>query len=417
MTAGTATTAAGTGTVRPGRSVAVLVAAQLLSGVGVASSVAVGGVLAEQVSGTSAAAGVAQTASIVGAGLVSVPLAELASRHGRRAGLGAGFGLGAVGAAVVLVAAVLGWLPLMLLGMLAFGSSTAAGLQSRYAAAEVSSPARRARTMSLVVWSTTVGSVVGPNLSQAGADLGTGVGLPALAGPYLISVTVFVLAAAVLWLGLPVQPAPPAADGPRVPARRVLLDAMSSPTLRLGIVAVVCGHAMMVSVMVMTPVHMTHQGMSLTLVGLVISIHVLGMYAASPLFGWLADRFGSRLVLGLGVALFVLAFLGGALAPDHHGLGSVWLSVALGLLGLGWSACLIGGSALMARGAADATRVRLQGQVDSAMSLVAAATAAVSGPVLALGGYPAVNLVGAGVLAVLVVVALTSSHADAAGRT
>ncbi|WP_197429706.1 MFS transporter [Auraticoccus cholistanensis] len=402
-----------------GRRVAVLVAAQLLSGVGVASGVAVGGVLAEQLAGTASAAGTAQTASIVGAGLVAIPLSELASRHGRRIGLGVGFGLGALGALAVLVSAVLGWFVLMLLGMLLFGSATAAGLQSRYAAAELARPGRRAQTMSLVIWSTTVGSVIGPNLSQVGSDLGVGLGVPAPAGPYLFSLVVFAASALVLVVGIPPTRTRTSADAaPRTPARVVVGAALRHPATRLGIVAVVAGHAMMVSVMVMTPVHMTHHGMSLNLVGLVISVHILGMYAASPLFGWLADRAGARTVLAVGVVLFVLAFLGGAFSPAGHGAeggGHWWLAVALGLLGLGWSACLIGGSALMAQGGPDEARMRLQGTVDSAMNLVAAAMAALSGPVLAVGGYPSVNLLGAAVLAGLVAVALTSRERP--GRT
>ncbi|WP_198671902.1 MFS transporter, partial [Desertihabitans aurantiacus] len=398
------------------RGVTVLVLAQLLTGVGVASGIAVGGVLAEQLAGTASAAGIAQTASIVGAGLTSVPLAELASRAGRRVGLGVGAGAAALGALCVLGAAVLGWLALMVLGMLLFGSATAVGLQSRYAAAELAVPERRARTLSVVVWSTTVGAVIGPNLSEPGDDLGIRLGLPALAGPFLLSLLVFLAAAMVLGLGFPARRPVPATDGPdlpRVSALRLLAGALREPSLRIGVVAVVTGHAMMVSVMVMTPVHMNHQGMSLTLVGLVISIHILGMYAASPVFGWLTDRFGPLPVVLGGAGLFVLAFLGGAFSPQGHDAsgGPWWLAVALCLLGLGWSACLIGGSALLAAASPAAGGVRLQGAVDSAMSLGAAALAALAGPVLAVGGYPSVNLLGGVALAALLVVVLTARTA------
>lgn len=398
---------------RNGPGIRWLVLAQLLSGIGVASGVAVGGVLAESLAGTASAAGTASTASIVGAGLVALPLAAIAARHGRRGGLAVGFGLGALGAAVVLTATISGQYWLLLIGMVLFGSATAAGLQSRYAAAELARPERRATTMSVVIWSTTVGSVIGPNLSQPGSDLGERFGVPSPAGPYLLSVAVFVIAAMAMLIGLP-RVVPGAEHGGRGGTGRALLAALRAPGTRLGIVAVVAGHAMMVSVMVMTPVHMHHQGMSLTLVGIVISVHVLGMYALSPVFGWLADRIGARWVVWIGAALFVGAFVLGGLSPQHpqahgeHATSPVALTIALLMLGLGWSACLIGGSALIAAGQADGDRMRLQGAVDSSMSLFAAVLAALAGPVLALGGYPSVNLLGAAVLAALVVVALTS---------
>lgn len=382
-----------------------LVVAQLLCGMGIASGVAVGGVLAEQVAGTAAAAGSAQTASIIGAGLLALPLSTLASRYGRRGGLAAGFGLGALGAVLVLLATLGSQLWLLLLGMGLFGSATAAGLQSRYAAGELSRPQRRATAMSVVIWSTTVGSVIGPNLSQPGSDLGERLGIVAPGGPYLISAVVFVLAALVMLFGLPrVRPA----DAAPVRGHTIgaLTAALREPGSRLGIVAVVTGHAMMVAVMVMTPVHMNHQGMSLVLVGLVISIHILGMYAASPLFGALTDRIGARWVIGLGAIMFVLAFVLGATAPEsagHHGTGNPWqLMVALSLLGLGWSACLIGGSSMIAGATTGSQGIRLQGAVDSAMSLIAAIGAALSGPVLAVWGYAGVNVLGAVVLLGLV---------------
>ncbi|WP_199539289.1 MFS transporter [Desertihabitans brevis] len=400
------------------RGVAVLVVTQLLTGIGVASGVAVGGVLAEELAGTASAAGVAQTASIVGAGLASVPLAELAARSGRRLGLAVGAGAATAGALAVLGAAVLGWLPLMVLGMLLFGAATAVGLQARYAAAELAVPERRARTMSVVIWATTVGAVIGPNLSQPGSEVGVLLGLPGLAGPFLFSVVVFLAATLVLAVGLPARRPEPVTGAERTAARasslRLLVGALRRPSLRIGVVAVVTGHAMMVSVMVMTPVHMNHQGMSLTLVGLVISIHVLGMYAASPVFGWLSDRFGPLPVVLLGAGLFVLAFLGGAFSPESHSSSAPWwLAVALCLLGLGWSACLVGGSAMVAAEAPAAGGVRLQGTVDSAMSLGAAALAALAGPVLAVGGYPSVNLLGAVALVALLVVVLTARTAPA----
>jgi predicted MFS family arabinose efflux permease len=274
--------------------------------------------------------------------------------------------------------------------------------------------------MSIVLWATTVGSVAGPNLSEPGSMLGAALGMNPLSGPYLFSVAAFVLAALVvltLRMGAPggapessrdpaaaagpaasPSPAPPRAMGP-IAALRV---AARNPNALFALVAIVTGQMMMTSVMVMTPVSMNHDGMALDIIGLVISVHVVGMYAASPVFGWLADRIGPRLVAILGACLFVVAFALGAFDAMAPHTDMVRITIALGVLGLGWSAAIIGGSTLLTQSVETRIKVPLQGSVDSLMNFGAAALAALAGPVLAFGGFLAVNVMAACVLAPLV---------------
>jgi MFS family permease len=402
------------------RNQTVLVIGQLLSGVGVASGVAVGGILAAQLAGTTAASGFVQTASALGAGLVAVPLANLAVRAGRRWALSTGFALGAMGAALVLLAAALGQFWLMAVGMLFFGSATAAGLQARYAAVDGAPQEKAGRAMAIVIWATTVGSVAGPNLSEPGRLLGIRLGLVPLSGPFTFSLAAFVTAAliiAVFFL------TPPAADGatppttagtadgrltqpPAVPAKRhgawrALRLASHNPRSLAALAAVTGGHAIMVGVMVMTPVAMNSHGHSLEIIGIVISLHILGMYAASPLFGWLVDRLGAVAVILAGCCIFLAAITLGAIVSDSS--DPMLMSAALVMLGLGWSACLIGGSSLLNQSATAELRVPLQGANDMLMNFAAAGMAALAGPVLAAGGFFWVNMMALAVLVPMVV--------------
>lgn len=383
-----------------------LVVAQLLCGVGIASGVAVGGVLAEKLSGVMGVAGFAQTASIIGAGLMAIPLARLAVRHGRRWSLTLGFTTAAVGAVLILVAATTGQFWLYLIAMVLFGSGTATNLQSRYAAMEFSRPGAEARSMSIVLWATTVGSIAGPNLSAPGANLGKALGLVPLSGPYLFSLVGFVLAA-IVTVGIrpvaghaPGNDPTPAGEAP-VGALAALRTALRAPRAVFAIACIVTGQMMMAAVMVMTPVSMNNDGMSLEFVGIVISVHIVGMYAASPVFGWLTDKTSAQTVAWIGAALFVASFALGAWDGAAHS-AMPRLMAALFLLGLGWSACLIGGSAMLVESVPAHIRVPLQGGVDASMNFGAAALGALAGPVLALGGFFAVNVMAAAVLAVLV---------------
>lgn len=410
-----------------GRRLPVLVASQVLGGIGVASGIAVGGLLAQQVSGSTSLSGLAQTAAVLGAALLAVPLARLAGRSGRGPALAAGYGLGLVGAVLAVLAAVLGWFWLLLLATAAFGGGTAAGLQARYAATDGVAAHVRGRSLSVVVWATTIGSVAGPNLSGAGGALGDAVGIPALSGPYLFSVVAFASAALVVLLGLrdrrprgsgalPDDAAAPsladsATAGPREPVpgtRDVLRLVARTPRALAGMTAVSGGHALMVAVMVMTPVHLGDHGASLRVVGVVISLHIAGMYALSPLVGWAVDRYGAVPVVGAGVVVLGAASATGASAASHD---HRQVAVALVLLGLGWSCTMVAGSALLSASVPEDVRTPVQGAGDLVVGVAAATAGVLAGPVLELAGYAWLNVAALVLLVPVVATALAARRA------
>lgn len=389
------------------RTVAVLSAGVALGGLGVTIGITVGGLLAREVAGGDAAAGLGQTASVLGAALVAVPLARVSDRHGRRAGLALGYGVAVLGALLVVAAAALSSLTLLLVGLFLFGAATSSGLQARYAAADLAEPEHRGRALSLVVWATTIGSVLGPNLAGPGDDLGRALGLPALGGAFVLSIAVF--AVVVLGALLLLRPDPlllarrlaagtsPAGPPPRAGSGAALRAVWATPGGRLGLTAVVVSHAVMVGLMVMTPVHMgaghaAADGTTLRVIGLVISVHVAGMYLFSPVVGWLADRAGRAATVGLGGLLLLLAALVAGTAPAG---AAVQLGIGLFLLGLGWSCGLVAGSTMVTESVDADVRPTAQGATDLLMGLGAAVAGAVGGPLLALGGFGLVAVVSA----------------------
>ncbi|HYU85205.1 MAG TPA: MFS transporter [Kribbellaceae bacterium] len=365
----------------------VLVVSNVLGGVAVASGIAVAGLLAESISGSTSMAGLAATAMTLGAALLAVPLARVARARGRRVSLSAGYVIALSGAVLSILAAQVGSLVLLLVAGCLFGSGSAANLQARYAATDAAEPAHLARALSVVVWATTIGVVLGPNLSGAGGSVGTTLGIAALAGPYLFSVAAFSLALPVVWFGLRrLQRSRPVTAGPpeRQPLASTFRAVFAIPRARLGLTSIAVAHAVMVGVMSMTAVHLRHHGATLTIVGFVISGHVAGMYALSPVMGWLADRAGRIRTIGLGLVILAAAMAIAALAPDHaHGV----TAVALVLLGLGWSACLVSGSALLSESVPAEIRTSAQGLSDLTMGALASIAGTAAGPVLAAYGF------------------------------
>ncbi|MFH8292223.1 MFS transporter [Streptomyces sp. NPDC018059] len=384
------------------RTTGVLIASQILGGLGIPVGIALAPVLATEVSGTEAVSGLAPTASVAGTALLSLPLAALMTSRGRRAGLVLAYAIGALGAGLVVLASVIGSFPLLLLGMAAFGGGSLATLQARFAAADLAEPERRGRAISLVIWATTIGSVLGPNIAAPTSRLFAGTAIPETAGPFLFAAGIFAVAALVVALLLRPDPlltaralAPQEDDTAQSRSLRAGIAAVAaSPMARLALVTVAVSHTVMVSIMVMTPVDLGHHGASLQLVGLVISGHIAGMYAFSPVMGWLADRFGRLSVIGLTVGLLSCAALLAGTAGPSHGQTAAGLFV----LGLGWSAGLVSGSALLTDSVAQPARAAVQGLSDLTMNAAAGVGGAVAGLIVARASYGWLNLVGACVL-------------------
>ncbi|MEK9810158.1 MAG: MFS transporter, partial [Candidatus Nanopelagicales bacterium] len=188
------------------RSVGVLAGSQVLGGIAIAGSVAAGSLIAASVSGSEGVAGLAQTFGVLGAAIFALPLARIALSRGRRASLALGYGLGAAGALVVIAGALWSSIYLVLAGCLFVGVASASGYQARYAAVDLAADDKRGRQLSYVVWAATIGAVLGPNLLEPSGMLGSALGFPQLAGPYIVTAITLVAAAAILLLFLRPDP-------------------------------------------------------------------------------------------------------------------------------------------------------------------------------------------------------------------
>ncbi len=371
------------------RTLAVLAATQMLGGAGLSTTAAVGGLDAARLSGSAAVGGLAPTAAALGAALVGLPLARTAERAGRRIGLRQGYLTATAGAAVASVAVAAGSWRLLIAAAVLIGAATATTLAARFAATDLVAPGQRGRALSVVMWATTTGAVSGPNMAEPARRLASLVGAAPGTGPYLMCAVLFGAAALGVQVGLRPDPllvarSLRAAPVPEAPALR---PADGAPALRapaLATASLVVAQAVMVALMSMAPLHLAHGGAGLHVIGLAISVHVGSMYALSPVFGWLSDRVGRRTVLGLGAGLLVASALLASTAAPH---AALLLSAALAGLGVGWSAVLVSGSALLIDAVHAADRARVQGRTDAVMNLSGALGGGVAGAIVAATSY------------------------------
>lgn len=391
------------------RTIKVLALGQVLGGFGLGSVLSIGSLLAKDLSGSEAWAGSAATFSTLGSAIWAIPLARLAYTRGRRVSLAMGAGFAITGAIAVINAAGLRSFPLLLLGIFLLGAGSATSLQARFAATDIPSAGKTGRSIGLVVWATTVGAVTGPNLFGPGEELGRALGLAPLAGPFLFTVAAQTCSTLVFWFGLRPDPLKYAQelrkDAVKVKHKISFKSAIDTlkqyPVARFAVISIALSHMVMVSVMAMTPVHLQHMGYDIVVVGFTISLHIAGMYALSPVMGFLADKVGKIQTIFIGQALFVMALL---LAGLGHA-DRLMVTIGLTLLGLGWSAATVAGSALLSATLPMEEQTNVQGLSDSIMNLSGAFGGAVAGLLLAsfhFEGLNAIALVPVAVVTVLI---------------
>lgn len=374
------------------RTLQTLAGAQSLSGLGYSSTVAAGSLLVASITKSEALAGLAQTFGVLGAAAMALPLANLTRRGGRRLALSSGYAIGALGAVLAVIGGATELLPILFLGTFLVGAAAASGYQARYAAVDLATQDNRARSLSLVVWASTIGSVLGPNLIGPVGNFATSIGFPRLTGPYMFSAIMLGLGSAVIWFRLKPDPyltstashSEESSSKTKIPTKEVLAHIASRPNALLGLLALSMGHLIMVAVMVMTPVHMAHVDVSLNIIGLVISVHIAGMYALSPVVGYLTDRLGRQQVIAIGGLILVSSAIISGTAPANN---EIQLGIGLFLLGLGWSCTLIAGSTLLSESVSDHYRAPAQGTSDLIMNLSAAVGGALAGVIIAFLSY------------------------------
>jgi MFS family permease len=391
------------------KTVKVLAGGQALGGFGLGATLSVGAIMAVELSGSTAWSGAAATLSTLGSAFSAIPLANLAYRKGRRIALASGAALAIFGASAMILAAATRSFPIELIALFMLGAGSAVSLQARFAATDLPLNRPKAKDLSLVVWATTLGAVIGPNLIAPGEAFGLSIGMPHLAGPFLFTIAAQLGSTLVFWFGLRPDPLIVARDMAGLsekrknPGFKAAIEVIRAvPLAGYAVLTIALSHMVMVSVMSMTPAHLSAEGHSLSDVGLTISLHIAGMYAFAPVFGWLSDKFGPRKTIVLGQLIFIASLVVAGLGQSDF----LMVIIGLFLLGIGWSASTVSASALLSQALGVEQRTKVQGFSDSLMNFSGAFGGAVSGTILATYSFSGLNA--AALLPVVLIVFATS---------
>ncbi|MGR3777813.1 MFS transporter [Bacillus paramycoides] len=398
------------------RTLIIVSISQMFGGAGLAAGITVGALLAQQMIGTDAYAGLPAAMFTLGSAVAAFIVGKLSQRYGRRVGLATGFMVGGLGAIGVVMAAVTNSIILLLASLLIYGAGTATNLQARYAGTDLADKKQRATAVSITMVMTTFGAVAGPNLVGVMGSFAHSIGIPELAGPFILSAAAFMLAGLVLFVMLRPDPLIIAniiekyKQEHTYKGHSVTNEMVENKRdIAVGAIVMILTQVVMVAIMTMTPVHMGHHGHGLSEVGLVIGFHVGAMYLPSLVTGVLIDKVGRTAMSIAGGVILLAAGVLAAMAPNDS---LILLVVALSLLGLGWNLGLISGTAQIVDSTEPSTRAKTQGKIDVFIALAGASGGAMSGMIVANSSYAALSLAGGAVALLLIPVVIWSRKGE-----
>ncbi|MEZ5232666.1 MAG: MFS transporter [Acidimicrobiia bacterium] len=402
------------------KTVRTLLSSQICGGMGLVSGYSVTALLADDLTGNKTLAGLSAASLSIGASIASFPLAKLMARSGRRPGLRTGYLLGAIGAFLAVMAAVTRFFPLLPLGVAGIGAGNAANLATRYAAADLAKPEKRAQTIGMVVWATTIGSGFGSLVSLSVFDpVGRRFGLPDYGGSFLTGALLFLVGAAIVELRLRPDPLVLAGgvgktkEEGRLPFSASMKLILAHPRARLAVLGMMISQATMVGVMTLTPLYMKEGGLSKNQISIMLFVHILGMYALSPFIGTLTDRVGRYpMLLAAGVQCTAGALWAGFTPND----GFIGLTGALALIGVAWCFGIVAASGLLSESFPVHQRASVQGAGDLCMAGFGAMAGVSAGAIVAAFSYRELNYGAAG-LGVLLVIAVVVTAGTGRTRT
>ncbi|MCL1599881.1 MAG: MFS transporter [Actinomycetia bacterium] len=378
------------------RLIGTLFAGNAITSTGYIGVITVSTLISEQITGSTGLSGIPGTFGTVGVAVGAASLSALSLRIGRRPSFAAGYALATLGSVLAGLSIVFDSFTLLLIGMLAIGFGRSVGQLARYAAGDLRHSDHRARAISLIVWASTIGAIVGPLLIGPTSSAASAGGLDELLGPIAIGIVGFGLGSLLMFVGLHPDPLTVAfverneeADAKPAPIAKLL----RIPTVQLSLAALMTSQFVMALIMVMTPLYIRSHDGDLATVGWVMMAHTVGMFAIAPVTGWLVDRYGPSTIIITAVALLSASGLIAAMADDAQ---TPILIIGLFVLGVGWNFGFVAGSTLLQEGLTIVDRLKIQGFADSTTWISGAVGAGASGVIVAVSSYVVLSLLGAG---------------------
>ena len=380
----------------------ILFAVQSLASAGFIAAATINPILGAQLASDRSLATLPTAAFLLTGAFSASTWGVLMDRIGRRNSIALGLVIGVLGNILVLAAIQTSSFSVVVIGLMMMGITNSSVQLGRFAAAEVNPPAQRGRAISAVVLGGVIGTILARVLAVPVGEFAVSIGMNELAGAYITTLGLFIIAALLVFIGLRPDPR----DVGRELAKqypesipqgdtRPVLQILRQPAAITAVTAMVLGQVVMVAIMVITSLHMEDHNHNRADIYSVISGHTFGMFAPSIVSGWLLDKWGRGRMILVGASTLLLACITAPLSPDV-----LPLALALFLLGVGWNFCFVGGSTLLSDQLSPAERSRTQGTNDLLVGLASAMISLSSGFIFDATNYTVIAVI-AGLLSLV----------------
>jgi len=372
------------------RNVGLLAACQAMLMTNNSTLIAVNGLAGLALAPSASLATLPVTCWVIGGALATMQASQYMKTVGRKAGLIRGASIGIVGALICAAAVWQASFWLLCFGALVFGGYNAFGQYYRFVATEVAPPDFRATAVSLVLAGGLVGGILGPTSSRITVDL---IG-PRFTGAYL-ALIVFVLVTIVILARIRI---PDLSAAEQASSGRPMAEIARQPKYIVAVMAGAFSYGVMNFLMTSTPIAMGVCGHPYGDAALVISAHVVAMFAPSFVTGGLIKRFGVVPVMLAGAALNVAAI---AVALAGVDVSNFWWSLVL--LGVGWNFLYIGATTLLTETYRPEERAKAQGANEFAIFAMMALSSFSSGMIVTSAGWENVNYAATPLVAIVII--------------
>ena len=272
---------------------------------------------------------------IVGTAVGSLFASKIMKMKGRKFGFSLASIINSFFSLICAYAVLINSFNLFCIGNLAIGLSVAFAQQYRFAATESVETSNIPKAISLILLLGIVASLLGANIVSVTKDFY----ITTYVGSY-IAMSLLTIIPFFFFLFYQNEDK---VDQKEIKSQKTIFQLLSNKNIQLSILSAGVGYTTMSTLMTATPISMKMMhGFSLFSTGIVLQLHVIGMFLPSLITGDLINKFGHKKMIYAGIIIMLSTIATHFVFETYYG-----YMIGLILLGVGWNFLFVSGTSLL----------------------------------------------------------------------
>jgi len=317
------------------RNLFILSIGQIFSSTSPVVSVLLGGIIGAGMTNINYLATLPTALMIVGTAVGSLFASKIMKMKGRKFGFSLASIINSFFSLICAYAVLINSFNLFCIGNLAIGLSAAFAQQYRFAATESVETSNIPKAISLILLLVIVASLLGANIVSVTKDFY----ITTYVGSY-IAMSLLTIIPFFFFLFYQNEDK---VDQKEIKSQKTIFQLLSNKNIQLSILSAGVGYTTMSTLMTATPISMKMMhGFSLFSTGIVLQLHVIGMFLPSLITGDLINKFGHKKMIYAGIIIMFSTIATHFVFETYYG-----YMIGLILLGVGWNFLFVSGTSLL----------------------------------------------------------------------